>query len=118
MVAVRHEVGIPDLVEFDRRQVLAPLERSVYALPPLPHARPHGQEGSVELIPPPHAAHDLVHLYDPRPSLEAIVSRKLSSYVVEGEQLVRHMLSSNTGDHRSQASAAPGAGEVCVHLLI
>src|SRR5215208_5647144 len=40
------------------------------------------------------------------------------SYVVEGEQLVRHMISSNTGDHCSQASAAPGAGEVCVHLLV
>src|SRR5215211_7278927 len=49
MVAVRHEVGIPDLVEFDRRQVLAPLECSVYTLPLVPHASPRGQEGSVEV---------------------------------------------------------------------
>jgi hypothetical protein len=35
MVAVHHEVGIAYLVELDRRQVLAPLERTVYALPPL-----------------------------------------------------------------------------------
>src|SRR5829696_1858852 len=118
MVAVHHEVGISDLVELDRRHVLAPLECSVYSLPPLPHARPRGQEGSVELIPPPHAADDLLHPYDPHPSVEAIVSRKLSSYVVEGEQLVRHMLSSNTGHHRSQSSRASGAGEVCVHLLV
>src|ERR671913_2372162 len=108
MVAVHHEVGIPDLVKFDRRQIFCTVERSVYALPLVPHAGPRRQEGSVELIPPPHAADDLVHLYDPRPSVEAIVSRKLSSYVVEGEQLVRHMISSNTGDHCSQASAAPG----------
>ena len=37
MVAVHDEVGIPDLVELDRRQVLASLKRPpVYALPPLP----------------------------------------------------------------------------------
>src|ERR671916_145099 len=114
MVAIHHEVGFLKLVEVDRRQVFCTVERSVYALPFMPHARPRGQEGSVELIPPPHAAHDLVRLYDPRPSLEAIVSRKLSSYVVEGEQLVRHMLSSNSSYYRSEASAAPGAGEVCV----
>src|ERR671921_2975477 len=118
MVAIHHEVGFLKLEQVDRRQVFCTVERSVYALPLMPHARPRGQEGSIELIPPPHAAHDLVHLYDPRSSLEAIVSRKLSSYVVEGEQLVRHMISSNTGDHRSQASTAPSAGEVCVHLLV
>src|SRR5687767_566951 len=78
MMAVHHEVGLANLVELHRGQVLAPLERSVYALPPRCHARPCGQEGSVEVPPAPHAADDLVHLYDPRPSLEAIVSRKLS----------------------------------------
>jgi hypothetical protein len=86
MVAVHHEVGITDLVELDRRQVLAPLERSVYALSPLCHARPRGQEGSVEVPPPPHAADDLVYLYDLRPSVKAIVGRMLSSDIVEGEQ--------------------------------
>src|ERR671921_1634863 len=79
VVAVRHEVAIADLVEFDGRQVLAPLERPVYALPLVPHARPRGQEGSVELIPPPHAADDLPHFYDSLPTGTAIVSRKLSS---------------------------------------
>ncbi len=39
MVAVHHEVGFPELVELDRRQVFCAVERSVYALPPLPHAR-------------------------------------------------------------------------------
>src|SRR5918995_3807417 len=97
MVAVHHEVGFSELVELDRRQVLTPLEHSVYALPLVPHARPRWQEGSVELIPPPHAADDLVHLYDPRPSVEAIVSYKLSSDVIEGAQPIRGMLSSNTG---------------------
>ena len=86
MVAINHEVAIPYLVELHRRQVLAPLERSVYALPPLPHAGPRRQEGSVEVLPPAHAADDLVHLYDSRPSGTAIVSRKLNSNVVEGEQ--------------------------------
>ena len=85
MVAVHHEVGIPDLVEFDRRQVLAPLERSVYALPLVPDARPRWQEVSVEVPPPPHAADDLIHFYDSRPTRTAIVSRKLSSEVVKGE---------------------------------
>ena len=42
----------------------------------------------VELIPPPHAADDLLDLHDPRPSVEAIVSYKVSSDVVEGEQPV------------------------------
>src|SRR5215216_1867523 len=65
-----------------------PLERSVYALPPLSHARPRRQEGSVEVPPPPHAADDLLHLHDPRPSVEAIVGRMLSSDIVEGEQPV------------------------------
>src|SRR5829696_1577670 len=51
MVTVHHEVGIPDLVEFDRRQVLPPLERPVYALPLVPHARPRGQEGSIKVPP-------------------------------------------------------------------
>src|SRR5215204_2138797 len=118
MVAVHHEVGIPDLVEYDRRRVLPSLERSVYVLPLMPHAHPRGQEGSVEVPPPPHAADDPVRLYNPRPSVEAIVSRKLSSDVVEGEQPIRGVLLSNTGHHRSQASPAPGAGEVRVYLLI
>src|SRR5215203_200308 len=118
MVAVHHEVGFLELVEVDRRQVFSTVERSVYALPPRPHAGPRGQEGSVEVLPPPHAADDLVHLYDPRPSLEAIVSYKLSSDVVEGEQPVRGVLPSDTGENRSQASPAPGVGEVCVHLLV
>jgi hypothetical protein len=64
------------------------VKRSVYSLPSLSHARLRGQEGSVEVPPPPHAAEDLVHLYNIRPSLEAIVSYKLSSGVVEGEQSV------------------------------
>src|SRR5215203_4342143 len=101
MVAVRHEVGIPNLVELDRRQVLAPLERPVYALPPLPHARPRGQEGSVKVPPPPYAADDLVHLYNPRPSVEAVVSHELSSDIVEGKQPVGSLLSSKTGYYRS-----------------
>ena len=89
MVAVNDEVGIPDLEELDRRQVLASLERSVYSLPPLPHARPRWQEGSVEVPPPPHAADDLLHLYDPRSPVEAFVSNgMLTSEVVEGEQPV------------------------------
>src|SRR5215210_1094871 len=98
MVAVHHEVGIPDLVELHRRQVLAFLERSVYALPLVPYARPRWKEGPIEVPPPPHAADDLIHLYDPRPSVDAVVSRKISSEVVEGERLVRHMISSNAGD--------------------
>src|SRR5215218_5937779 len=99
MVAVHHEVGIPDLVELDRRQVLAPLERSVYALPLVPHARPRGQEGSIEVPPPPHAADDRLHLYDPRPSVKAIVGRMLSSDIVEGEQPIWGVLPSDTGHH-------------------
>src|SRR4028118_2266020 len=97
MVPIHHEVGIPDLVELDRRQVFCTVERSVYALPPLTNARPRGQKGSVKLIPPPHAADDLLNLYDPRPSVEAIVGYKLSSDVVEGEQPVRGVLPSNKG---------------------
>src|SRR5215210_2743577 len=89
VVAVRHEVAIADLVEFDRRQVLAPLERPVYALPLMPHARPRWQEGSVEVPPPSHAADDLVHLYDPRSPVEPFVGNgKLSSDLLEGEQPV------------------------------
>ena len=38
MVAVHHEVGIPHLVEFDRRQIFCTVERPVYALPLVPHA--------------------------------------------------------------------------------
>src|ERR671921_1321026 len=104
MVAVHHEVGFLELVELHRGQLLTPLKCSVYALPPLPHARPRRQKGSIEVPPPPHAADDLVHLYDPRPSLEAIVGHKLSSDIVEGEQPVRGVLSSNTGCYGSQAS--------------
>src|SRR3712207_507494 len=117
MVAVHDEVGIPYLVEFHRRQVLAPLERPVYALPPLPRARPSGQEGSVEVPPAPHAADDPVHLHDPHPSVEAVVGHELSSDIVEGEQAVGGVpFSSKTGHYRTQASAAPSADEVRVHL--
>src|SRR5215216_7106842 len=84
MVAVHHEVGLANFVELYRGQVLSPLESPVYTLPILPHARPRGQEGSVEVPPSPHAAEDLVHLYNPRPSVEAVVSRKLSSDLLEG----------------------------------
>src|SRR5215203_1127257 len=106
MVSVHHEVGIPDLVELDGGQVLALLERSVYALPPLCHARPRGQEGSVEVPPSPHAADDLVDLNDPPPSVEAVVGNgKLSSDVVEGEQPVRGALPSDTGEDRSRRRA-------------
>src|ERR671917_1156798 len=119
MVAVHHEVGIPDLVELHRGQVLTPLERPVYTLPPLPNARSGRQEGSVKVPPAPHAADDLVHLYDPRSSVEAVVSHEvLSSDIIEGEQPVGGVLPSNKGHRRSQASPAPGAGEVCVHLLV
>src|SRR5215213_9845866 len=100
MVAVHHEVGFLELVEFDRRQVLRTVERSVYALPPLPHARFRGQEGSVEVPPPPHTADDLVHFYDPPPSVETIVGNgKLSPEIIEGEQFVRGAVSSDTGHH-------------------
>jgi hypothetical protein len=88
MVPIHHEVGIPDLVELDRRQVFCTVERSVYALPPLTNARPRGQKGSVKIIPPSHAADDLVDLHDPHPSVEAIVGYKLSSELFEGEQSV------------------------------
>jgi hypothetical protein len=38
---------------------------------------------------PPHAADDLVHFYDPSPSVEAVASHEApSSDVVEGEQPV------------------------------
>src|ERR671928_203688 len=56
-----------------QRRLLPRQQRPVYALPPLPHARPRRQEGSVEVLPPSHAADDLVHLYDPRPPVEAFV---------------------------------------------
>ena len=118
MVAVHHEVGFLELVELHRGQVFCTVERSVYTLPLMPHVRPRRQEGSVELIVPPHAADDLLDLHDPRPSLEAILSRKLSSDVVEGEQPVRGVLPSNKGCYCSQASPASGAGKVCVHLLV
>ena len=88
MVAINHEVAIPYLVELDWRQVLAPLERSVYALPLVPHAGPRRQEGPVEVPPSPHAANDLVHFYNLLPSVAAVVSRELSSNIVEGEQPV------------------------------
>jgi hypothetical protein len=88
MVAVHDEVGIPDLVELDGRQVFCAVEGPVYALPPLPHARPRGQEGAVEVPPSPHTANDLLHLYDPPPSVAAVVSRELSSDIVKGEQPV------------------------------
>src|SRR5215213_10881161 len=118
MVAVHHEVDFLQLVELHRGQLLTPLKCSVYVLPPLPHACPRGQEGSVEVPPSPHTADDLLHPYNPRPSVKAIVSRMLSSDVVEGEQPVWGVLPSDTGHHRSQASPAPGAGEVRVHLLV
>ena len=119
MVAVHDEVGVPNLVELDRRQVLASLERPVYALPPLPQACPRGQKGSVKVPPPPHAANDLSDLYNPPPSVSAVVSDKLSSYVVEGEQPVRGVpFSSKTGHYRPQASPAPSTDEVYVHLLV
>ena len=103
MVAVYDEVGFLELVELDRRQVLSPLERPVYALPPLPHARLCGQEGAIEVPPPPHAADDLVHVYDPSPSVEAVASYEApSSDLVEGEQPVRGVLPSDTGHRRSQ----------------
>src|SRR5215207_6467849 len=118
MVTVHHEVGFLQLVELDRRQVFCTVERSVYALPLVSHACSRRQEGSVEVPPSPHTADDLVRLYDPHPSVKAIVSRMFSSEVVEGEQPVWGVLPSDTGHHRSQASPAPGAGEVRVHLLV
>src|SRR5918997_97360 len=119
MVAVHDEIGIPDLVELDGRQVPAPLERPVYALPPLPHARPRRQEGAVEVPPSPHAANDLVHFYNLPPSVAAVVSDELSSDIVKREQPVGGVpVSSKTGHYRAQTSPAPSADEVCVHLLV
>src|SRR3712207_3133141 len=117
MVAVQDEVGLAHLVELDRRQVLAPMKRPVNALPPLSHARPSGQEGWVEVAPPPHAANDLLHLHNPSPQVGPVVGPERSSDVVEGEQPGRGRLSAQTGQHSSQKSPAPGAGQVAIYLL-
>src|SRR3712207_2343225 len=59
VVAVQDEVEAPYLVEAHRRQLLAPVEDPIYALPPLFHARSGGHEVSIELRTPTDAAHYL-----------------------------------------------------------
>src|SRR3712207_9361088 len=56
VVAVQDEVEAPHLVEAHRRQLLAPVEDPIYALPPLFHARSGGHEVSIELRTPTDAA--------------------------------------------------------------
>src|ERR687893_435233 len=87
VVAVLDEVLIPDLVQGDRRQLLATNERPVHPLPLAPQALLLGHEVAVELPIPAHAPHYTGDLDLPPAQAQPTVGPRLSPYVVEREQL-------------------------------
>src|SRR3712207_1404658 len=109
MVAVQDEVGLPDLVELDRWQILAPVEHPVNALPPLPHTRPGGQKRPVESPTASNAATYLLHLHDPRAPIDrtnrALYARRPAHYApaCPSAALVKNLFGTEQGPQALQS---------------
>jgi hypothetical protein len=89
VVAVQDEVRISDLVEAHRREFLASVEGSVYALPPRPRARLRGHEGPIELPTSADAAHYLFHPYHLPSERKAIERAQRFADFLKTEQPIR-----------------------------
>src|SRR5918998_5145970 len=89
----------------------------VYALPPPPHARLGGHEVSIELRTPSDAAPYLPHRHRPHASID---SRRCSgdlSEIIEAQQPIRCIVTSQAGSHPPKQRSSAGIGEVPLYLL-
>jgi hypothetical protein len=116
MVAVQDEVEAPYLVEAHRRQLLTPMEGPVYALPPLPHARLGGHEVSIELGTPANAATYLSYWHRPHAPIDPPHCPGDLSDLVEAQQSVSSVVSSQSAPHPPKQCPSACIGEVRVYL--
>src|SRR5215207_5119798 len=97
VVAVCDEVRVADLVQAHGWQLLAPVEGSIYSLPPLPHTRLRGQEDPGELRVSTDAAHYLLHLHHPPSDANPAHRTKFLPEVLEAGQPLGGGAVSQTG---------------------
>jgi hypothetical protein len=88
VVTVVDEVGVPDLEQAHRRQLLGPVHDLVYPPPAGAEIRFGRQEGPVEVPVAPDAADDLVDRYLAHPKIYLRYDPERPPYLLEGEQLV------------------------------
>ena len=117
MVAIQDEVEAPYLVEAYRRQLLTPVEGSVYALPPLLHTCLSGHEVSIELRTSAYATRYLSYWHCPHASIDSPHCPGDLSRVIEAEQSTGSAVSLQAGTDAPKQGSSAGAGEVFIHLL-
>src|SRR5215213_4336717 len=117
VVPVQDEVGAVQFVEGHRRQILAPVERYVDALPPLARARAQGQEATVEVLAASHAPHNLFGIhYAPSPAYPVVCSERVLQ-VLERSRCANGLPAKTQGKF-PYPGFAPGEAEVLVRLLV
>ncbi len=118
VVAVPDEVGVPDLVQRNRRQLLGADHRPVYLLPASPEAFSAGQERPVEVLVAPDAPHDLLDRHDAHREVRPFQRPQRAPDLVEGEQPVGGGVLAQVSPETPQKGAPPRPGEVPVGLLV
>src|SRR3712207_777971 len=88
VVAVPHEVRVPDLVEAYGRQLLGPVHHLVYLLPADAEVLLGRQKGPVEVPVTAHAADYLGYRDGSHPQIDLLDSPQAALDFVEGEELV------------------------------
>jgi hypothetical protein len=117
VVAVQDEVRISDLVEAHRRQLVASVEGSVYALPPRLRARPRGHEAPIELPTSADAARYFVHLYHSPSETNVIERAERFADFLEAKQPIGGKAASQTCPHSPKERPSTGAIEIRFHLF-
>src|ERR687897_577311 len=116
VVAVQDEVEAADLVEAHGRQLLTPVEGQVYALPPFFHARLSRQEVSVKLRTPADAASYLYYRHRPHASMDSPHCPGDLSDIIEAQQPIRSVASSQTSTDSPEQCLTAREAEVFIHL--
>src|SRR5919202_3116132 len=86
VVAVQNEVRVADLVQAHGRKRLAPVEGSIYALPPRSQAGLIGQKDPVELRTPADAPNYLLYPHHPSSEANAIARAECPPDLLEAGQ--------------------------------
>jgi hypothetical protein len=118
VATIQHKVETPYLVEPYGRQLLTPVEGPVYALPPLLDARLGGHEVSIELRTSADAAAYLCYRHRPRASIGPPHCCTRDHFeIIEAEQPIRDIVSSQADPHLPKPRPSKGAGEVRLYQI-
>ena len=118
MVAVPHEVRVPDLVEADRRQLLGPVHHLVYLLPTITEILFGRQKRPVEIPVAAHAADYLCDRHRPHPEVDLLYGPEGALDLFEGEELVGTWIVAQVSPDAAQESLPAGAGEIPFGLFV